>query len=276
MGPLIAGVAVFLLFSVAWPLPIREANGFLCLGVALSGFVAGLVAARANDERLESVRGLKLGAQVGLVSALIVIAIDLLVDYTTWFPADKAGVDYLDPIPRYIYLAIYGIWDGLLDLVDRSGVQDGLEWPGRIARYLILIVSSVLFAGFGGGVAASTVNQPSLEEEPEPNAETPLRPSYVRYGVVQPIQVQPPREAQIYQPEEEARPAAATGTDPAGYAYPPPSGGYYAPRDESGFVPQPRFDERQEGYGYRSGSEMSVEPPRRTRRLPEQRESEER
>ncbi|MBO6575998.1 MAG: hypothetical protein JJ896_09880 [Rhodothermales bacterium] len=276
MGPLITGVAVVLVFSIAWPLPIRGVNGFLCFGVVLGGFVAGTKAAKANDNRLESVRGLKLGAKVGFVAALIVILVDLLVEYTA-LGGDQAGVDYLDPIPRYIYATIYGIWDGLLDMVARDEGRDGLEWPGRIARYTILIASTVLFGAFGGAVAASTYAiQPSLDEEPENRPNTPLRPTYVRSPAV--FQMQAPQEATIFQPEAPARPAAATGTfgsPPGGgvppparpaspYAVDPPAAPAFA--QETIFTPQPYFDEAAQGASTRRpNSPVSVEPPSRSR-----------
>lgn len=212
MVPLVTGVAVVLLFSVAWPIPIRSVNGFLCFGVILGGFVAGILQAKANDNKLESTRGLILGAKVGVTAALIVILFDLFIDYVDVGQGARAGVDLLDPIPKYIYAAIYGIWDGLLDIVSRDEGPDGLEWPGRIAQYIILVASTFLFAGFGGGVAASTVESPSLETLPETRGATPLTLGWMRSDPAI-VQLQGPQEAQIFQPPQPVRPAAAaTGT----------------------------------------------------------------
>ncbi len=211
MGPLVTGVVVVLLFSVAWPIPIRSVNGFLCLGVILGGFVAGMVQAKANDNTLESTRGLKLGARVGFTAALIIILVDLLFEYVDFGQGARAGIDVLDPIPKYIYAAIYGIWDGLLDLVSRDEGPDGLEWPGRIARYIILVVSTSLFGSFGGGIAASAVESPSMGTLPEDRPDTPVTPGWMRPGQAI-VHLQDPQEAQIFQPPERARPAAATGT----------------------------------------------------------------
>lgn len=229
MGPLVTGVLVVLLFSVAWPIPIRSVNGLLCFGVSLGGFVAGIMHAKANGNTLEPSRGLKLGGRVGLMAALIVIAVDLLFEYVDFGQGARAGVDVLDPIPKYIYLAIYGIWDGLLDLVSRGEQADGLEWPGRIARYIILLGSTCLFAGFGGGVAASTVQSPTIDEVPESRPATPSRSGWMRQAPAI-MQLQQPQEATIYKPPPGARPAvppaAATGT----YGSPAPApGGAYGP-----------------------------------------------
>jgi hypothetical protein len=239
LGPLITGVAVILLLSIS---PIRSVNGLLCLGVVMGGFVAGTLEAKANGNKLESTRGLLLGAKVGVVSALIVIAFDLVLSYVPLPNGQLAGVDYLDPIPKYIYVAIYGIYDGLLDLVAR-GEGDGLEWPGRFARYVILLASTFLFAGFGGGVASSSfVNQPSIAEEPVRNPVTPVPASYMRFGPAPAVVFQPAREAQIYVPPETARPAAATGTFgdplPVQYAQPPPMQ-YSQPQPVQYSQPQP-------------------------------------
>jgi hypothetical protein len=288
VGPLITGVVVVLLFSIS---PIRSVNGLLCLGVVMGGFVAGTLQAKANGNRLESTRGLLLGAKVGLLSALVVIAFDLVVSYVPWPGGQMAGVDYLDPIPKYIYVTIYGIYDGLLDLAAR-GEPDGLEWPGRIARYAILLTSTFLFAGFGGGVAASSfVNQPSIGEEPERLPVTPMSSSYMRYHSTPAVVFQPAREAEIFVPPDVARPAAAaaTGTygaaqyaqpqptqyaqpQPTQYAQPQPT--QYAqpqpvapgpPRPTAPFPPQPYFDEAaQTANAARPRAKISVEPPRAT------------
>ncbi|MFT4603647.1 MAG: hypothetical protein ACI9W4_000362 [Rhodothermales bacterium] len=210
--PLITGVVVVLLFSVAWPIPIRSVNSLLCFGVIVGGFVAGMAEAKANGNKLESTRGLVLGMKVGVTAAMVVILVDLLFEYADFGQGDRAGVDVLDPIPKYIYAAIYGIWDGLLNLASRDDGPDGLEWPGRIARYIILLASTSLFGGFGGGVAASTVESPSIENLPEESPATPLTLGWMRSGPAI-VQLQGPQEAQIFQPPQTARPAAAaTGT----------------------------------------------------------------
>ncbi|NNE69093.1 MAG: hypothetical protein HKN29_01885, partial [Rhodothermales bacterium] len=215
MGPLVTGVAVVLLFSVAWPISIRSVNGLLCFGVTMGGFVAGIMQARANGGTLEPSRGLKLGGRVGLTAAAIVILVDLLVEYVDMGQGARAGVDFLDPIPKYIYLAIYGIWDGLLDLVSRGEQADGLEWPGRVGRYIILLASTYLFAGFGGGVASSTVDSPAIDDLPEDRPDTPFVQGWMRQTPAI-VQLQEPQEAQIYDPPPSERPvqrpAAATGT----------------------------------------------------------------
>lgn len=222
-----------------------------------------------------------MGGRVGLVSALIVIAVDLFFEYVDFGQGARAGVDVLDPIPKYIYLAIYGIWDGLLDLVSRGEQADGLEWPGRIARYIILLASTYLFAGFGGGVAASTVASPTIDEVPESRPQTPNRSGWMRQAPAI-MQLQQPQEATIYRPPPGARPAvppaAATGTygpstaDPAG-AYgaamrtPASPGRFYQPAPpapeapgatsipvwipEGAMTPQPYFDEAAQQQGTR-------------------------
>ena len=184
------------------------------MGVVLGGFVAGVLQAKRNGNRLESTRGLLLGAKVGVVSSLIVIAFDYLAPIFPFGPEQMAGIDYLNPIPKYIYATIYGIYDGLVDMVARGEADDGLEWPARSARFIILIASTILFGGFGGAVAASTYVDPSIDEQPERLPETPSSRSHVRLAPGMPIYVQPAREAEIYQPPGRPAPQApaATGT----------------------------------------------------------------
>ncbi len=192
-------------------------NGLLCLGVVLGGFVAGTLQARANGDALESTRGLLLGARVGLISALLVMAFDLFVTYVPFGGATRAGVDYLDPIPKYIYLTIYGIYDGMLDIVRRGEAADGLQWPGRIARYIILTGSTVLFGGMGGGIAASTfISEPVLANMPERRGVTPRPSRQMPHAPAQAIQFQAAQQAVIFPAPGEVVPGqrstVATGT----------------------------------------------------------------
>jgi hypothetical protein len=252
VGPLISGVIVVLIMSIS---PLRSVNGLLCMGVILGGFVAGTLEAKANGNRLESTRGLILGAKVGLLSALIVVLVDLFLEFAPLGEGVRAGVDYFDPIPKYIYATIYGIYDGLIDIVRRGEGSDGLEWPGRAARYIILGVSTLLFGGFGGGIAASTfIGEPTVDELPERKARTPLRAGHMRPVAYGAIQFQPAQEAEIFSPppREASAPAAATGTHGLPAMQPVPVG-----RDRS-----PIFDEAaQRQQVQRPREPLSVAPP---------------
>jgi hypothetical protein len=151
---------IVLIFSLPG---LRHANGLLCMGVALGGFVAAWIEGKAQGNRLDTVRGLVLGARVGVTAAVIALAVSFIASQF-----DLRSV--LDPLPQYLYAAIYGIYDGLIDEIIRSEA-DGLEMPGMAAHIFILLMSTFLFGGFGGGVAASTfVREPAIDEARERSA----------------------------------------------------------------------------------------------------------
>lgn len=160
---LFIGVLIALVFSV-WPL--HSLNGIFCLGITIGGGVAAYLAGRHNRDTLSTTNGILLGGAVGAVTAVVALAINLVLWLSDVRLPGPTG--YFDSVPAYLFAFLEGLWDSI-----RSISKDQAEVfsydPHLYERFIIDLLLNTLHGAFGGVIVAS-----AFFVEPAPGSGRPL------------------------------------------------------------------------------------------------------
>ncbi|MCA0268303.1 MAG: hypothetical protein LCH53_03645 [Bacteroidetes bacterium] len=172
-----AGIAIGVLIGVVTSIyPIYHINLFFCVGLLAGGYVAVRIAGGRGGQ-IESVQGLRIGLWVGVLVALVVFAINLIVQGGVSVPTggvDSPPVSILDPIPPVFTAFLERFVAGFRNLVSGGFYvqQPGVTLGERLAYGLVMLP---FFSAIGGIMAASMYRrQPPVT--PDRAQEVPISP----------------------------------------------------------------------------------------------------
>jgi len=98
---------------------------------------------------LETTHALRIGAYIGLGSALVMLVLNLMASLL------GSNAILFDPVPQFMYTFFMTLIKSVIDIAGNapSLSQDG--GPGPIGRFLFQLPSNLLFGAIGGAIAAS-------------------------------------------------------------------------------------------------------------------------
>ena len=154
--PTAAGIMLILAFSIY---PVRLADSFCCFGIVLGGLLGAVLAGRTDNDRLESTRALKIGAGIGVYSAIVVLFLNVL------FGATSSDSVVFDPIPGFIYRFFSSMASGIMGIAGDTTPSANLL-PDVWWRFIFQLFNNALFGAFGGVIGASLFRQePPIDEQ---------------------------------------------------------------------------------------------------------------
>lgn len=174
-----AGIAVGVLIGVLTSIyPVYNVNLFFCAGLLAGGYVAVRIAGGRGGQ-MESVQGLRIGLWVGMWVALVVFAINWIVQGGVSVPTGAGDgmprpLSILDPIPPVFTAFFERFVAGFRNLVSGGFVvqQPGVTLGERLAYGLVVLP---FFSAIGGIMAASMYRrQPPVT--PDRAQEVPIAP----------------------------------------------------------------------------------------------------
>ena len=148
---ILIGVLVVMIFSIY---PIRYANALCCLGLVVGGIQSVLLTARSQDLKIEVTHAMRLGIYVGLLSAVVILGINLLINLIV-----EVSVPVFDPIPQFGYSFLLSLLDGVLGIAGDPPSLTVEGGPGYVGRFFVQIPVNALFGGIGGAIGASLFRQ---------------------------------------------------------------------------------------------------------------------